>query len=133
MNPPKNPGISAVLAFLWPGAGYIYCGRFGLMIGAWAGYVVLLVVMSVGAGLLAGQFRSQEANGLILVFGGVLLVARICEIIHAYKIAEADNRRGPCSEVEAGARKGAAASLTGSAARVAPEGAAEVDLDPCTS
>lgn len=94
MNPPKSPGVSAVLAFLWPGAGYIYCGLFGLMIAAWAGYAVLIVAMSVSAGFLAGQLRHHEANGLMLVLGGALLLVRMCEIIHAYKIAEADNRKG---------------------------------------
>lgn len=89
MNPPKSPGVAALASFLWPGAGFIYCGRFGLFVAWFFGSVALVCVMFFFA--LALVDRAGPAF-LWLVYALALCI-RFAEIMLAYRCAEDYNRR----------------------------------------
>lgn len=64
-----SPGVAAVLAFLWPGAGHLYCGRAGsgiaLMFFTFIGYMMLVL------------------PGLVLHLASVLTAASLARRINA--------------------------------------------------
>lgn len=64
-----NPGVAAVLSFLWPGAGHLYCGRIGSglawMVGTGMGYIMLVIpglILHVLA-IFAAYNTAREKNG----------------------------------------------------------------------
>lgn len=74
VNPPKNPGVAAVLSFLWPGLGQVYNGQGGKAAAFIVGQIVNLLLTFVVIGFFTG------------------FVVWIWAIVDAYQGSEAYNR-----------------------------------------
>lgn len=74
IHPPKNPGVAAVLSFLWPGLGQIYNGQI-------LKAIVFIVVQIVNAFLIT-----------VLVGFVTGFVVWVWSLVDAYKQAETYNR-----------------------------------------
>lgn len=92
-QPPKNPGVAAVLAFFYDGLGHIYCGQIGLAF-LLIGLAVLWIVAIYGAPILVLARRgAPEDAGLVFVVVCVIgAVQHIWQIADAYAAAERANR-----------------------------------------
>lgn len=98
--PMKNPGIAAVLSFLWWGLGQIYNGQIGkglMMMVSWPICVILFwlwCLVAAGASRDPGGGEPHTGTFLVLVgFAAVVLVwVWISGIVGAYRTAERLNQ-----------------------------------------
>jgi len=92
----KNPGIAAVLSFLFTGLGQLYNGQIfkGLVMifcSALSIFIFLLGALLVGLYLVGKTALSGQISlGIALIVAGILLTGAlgIYSIINAYKVAQ---------------------------------------------
>lgn len=119
-NPPKSPGLAAVLSFFFTGLGQIYCGRIGrgLIMMFLIPFVYCIAAFGVFALFIAGAVESHQAGneaaaqaaaggavGIYVLFGLIGFAYWIYNIYDAYEIASDSNRRSGRGRRERGGRR----------------------------
>lgn len=92
----KNPGVAAVFSFFFSGLGQIYNGQikkglFMMLFSSLGLFMVLLGAILIGYYLFGNIFfRGELIAGLILLLGGILLIAilGVNSIFDAYNTAK---------------------------------------------
>lgn len=85
-RPPVNPGICALLSFLWPGAGFFLMQKIGLALAVIFGVLAFDIVVNAIGALMMGV-------GLICTIP-MSIVLHVGVIIWNYRAAVAYNRGG---------------------------------------
>jgi hypothetical protein len=100
-GPPKSPGVAVLLAFLFPGAGHIYCERIGmgllimfvlpLVIGV-GGFFVLVGAMAAGNAVGGADGAMAGLGGGVIIWMLLYVAAFAWQMYDAYVIAAASGR-----------------------------------------
>lgn len=85
----KNPGIAALLAFIFPGIGHIYVGRIASGLVILAAYIILMILFIVSFSL---GFLTLGAGFVFTIPLGIgILAVWAWQLFNAYNLAKQFN------------------------------------------